>query len=283
MKENGIMSERRGIAQLDREPIFIVGAARSGTTWVYDILTAHPRVAGIFESWLFTQNNGLMSLFTDAHRPENRSGLGRFVEKEALIVYVRDLATRIMSHALKPEHRFLVEKSPSHLYSMSLIHEIFPGSRFIHVVRDGRDVSVSVKAAIRSWVPNWRKTFGRSIKTSARSWKHAIRRARREANTLGSRYLEIKYEHIHNDPLGSYRKLFDFCGIPYNDEILQMVFNATDFNKNFKPNESGFRRGGRIGDWRDHFSLIDALVFNFEAGEMLVELGYEKNRKWFPH
>ncbi len=269
--------------QLVQDPIFIVGAARSGTTWVFDILTAHPNVAGVYESWLFTSNNGLGSLFTPAHWPPKKSGLGNLVKRGDLIARVRDLLASIMGNMLKPEHRFLVEKSPSHLFAMPLISEIFPDARFIHVLRDGRDVSVSVRAASRSWVPSWRKTFGRSVKTSARAWKHAVRRARCDGEKQGERFFEIRYEEIHGDPFSAYRRLFDFCCIPYDQDILQAVFDSTDFEKNFKSKESGFRRGGRIGDWRMQFSLKDALVFNMTAGRMLIETGYENNHMWLPH
>ncbi|MBW1835562.1 MAG: sulfotransferase [Deltaproteobacteria bacterium] len=269
--------------QLVQEPIFIIGAARSGTTWVLDILTAHPEVTGIHESWLFTQNNGLFALFTSAHWPPKRSGLGRLLGREELIKYTRNLATQIMSHAIKPGHRYLVEKSPHHLFVIPFINEIFPEAKFIHVLRDGRDVSVSVRAASKSWEPDWRKTFGRSIKSAARAWKHAVKSSRKSGENLNNRFLEIRYEEIYKDPFDTYRRLFDFCEIPYDDGILQSAFNATDFSKNYKPNEIGFRRKGKVGDWRTHFNLIDALIFNLEAGKMLIELGYEKNRRWFPY
>lgn len=276
------MIDRRAFDQVNQEPIFVIGAARSGTTWVYDILTAHPEVAGIYESWLFTPNNGIGALFTSAHWPPKRSGLGRLLEREELIAYVRDMVMNIMGRALKPEHRFLVEKSPSHLFAMPFISEIFPGARFIHVLRDGRDVSVSVRAAAKSWVPEWGRTFGRSIRTSARAWKYAVRRARHDGEKLGDRFFEIRYEEINRNPDGAYCRLFDFCGISYDDEILHTAFDATDFDRNFKPKETGFRRGGRVGDWRRHFGLRDALIFNLVAGDMLVELGYEKDRRWLP-
>jgi hypothetical protein len=137
-----------------------------------------------------------------------------------------------------------------------------------------------VRAASRSWAQAWRRTFGLSIRTSAFAWKNAIRRARRDGRDLGERFFEIRYEEISEDPFNAYRQLFDFCDLPYDDDILQHIFHVTDFARNYKPKETGFRRGGRIGDWRTHFSLTDALIFNLEAGNMLVELGYEKNRRW---
>jgi len=274
------MTQRDLFNQLVQEPIFIIGAARSGTTWVYDILTAHPEVAGVFESWLFTSNNGLKALFSSAHWPKKHSGLGNTLKRHELLEYTREMAKRVMSHAIEPKHRFLVEKSPSHIFSMTFISEIFPSSKFIHVLRDGRDVSVSVRAAADSWVRPWKDTFGRSIKTSARAWKHAVQRARNDGEKLGDRFFEIRYEEIHKNPSQAYSKLFHFCGIPFDEALLQSIWESTDFTKNYKPRETGFRRGGRIGDWRTRYSIIDSLMFNLEAGKFLVELGYEKNRRW---
>jgi hypothetical protein len=274
------METRNPIDQLAEPPVFVVGAARSGTTWVYDILTSHPQVAGVYESWLFTRNNGLGSLFTKAHWPPNRSGLSGLLERQGLLNETRVFADRVLSKAIGPTHRFLVEKSPSHLYEMKLIHELYPRSRFINVLRDGRDVSVSVRSAARSWVPQWGHTFGRSVSASARAWSHAVRHAHRVGEELGDLYHEIRYEQIKQDPVGSYRRLFDFCNIPYDEELLQQIFAATDFATNYKPGEDRFRRGGRVGDWRTHFNVLDAIRFNQAAGARLIETGYEKNQWW---
>jgi len=268
------------LEQLAEPPIFVVGAARSGTTWVYDILTAHPEVAGVYESWFFTRQNGLGSLYTSAHWPPNRSGLSGLLEREALLEETRAFADKLLSRALRPEHRFLVEKSPSHLFAVQLIHELYPRSRFIHVLRDGRDVSVSVRAASRSWVPQWGQAFGRSVVTSAKAWSHAVGRARKFSAELGDLFLEVRFEEIKQDPITAYGRLLEFCRIPYDEKLLQRIHEQTDFAANYAENEKGFRRGGRVGDWRTHFNIFDAVQFNLAAGDTLVETGYEENRRW---
>nr|MBN1230022.1 sulfotransferase [Anaerolineae bacterium] len=267
-------------AQLKQDPIFIIGAARSGTTWVYDILRNHPQVAGIYESWLFTPNNGVGSLFSDAHWPAKRSGLGNFMSREKVLQYSRELAVNIMAHAIESETQYLVEKSPNHVFAIPLIREIFPEAKFICVIRDGRDVAVSVRAAARSWSKDWRHSFGRSMWSSARAWKYAIQRARQEAQSLGNDYMEIRYEQIHEDPLTAYQIMFDFCQIAYDESVLQGIFTATDFSRNYKPGETKFRRGGRVGDWKHSFSLVDTLMFKQAAGDLLIDLGYERDHTW---
>lgn len=275
------MSVNNPFDQLARDPIFIVGAARSGTTWLYDVMTAHPEVAGVFESWLFTPENGLKNLFGPAHWPGKYSGLGRLLGRDELLVHTREMAARLMSHAIGPKHRFLVEKSPSHLFAMSFIREVFPGARFIHILRDGRDVGVSVRAASRSWMQAWQDTFGRTVRSSARAWKHAVKRARHDRAELGEAFLEIRYEDIRQDPFAAYRQIFDFCGIPYDESLLQRIFQATDFARNYQPKESAFRRGGRVGDWKRQFRFLDAFNFHREAGDLLLELHYEQDRGWW--
>jgi len=268
-------------SQLSQEPIFIIGAARSGTTWVYDIFNAHPLVAGVFESWLFTPRDGVGSLFSEAHWPPNYSGLSRTLSREELIPLVRNFVENVMSFAIEDDHRFLVEKSPSHLYQMALILDIFPKARFIHVVRDGRDVAVSVLAAAQSWVPGWKTTFGRNVASSAKAWHDAVRRVRRQSETLGEEHvLEVRYEALKEHPIQTYREMFDFCSIPYQDADLETILKKTDFATNYKPGETKFRRGGRTGDWKQAFSRRDAMTFHAVAGSMLIELGYEEDGQW---
>lgn len=269
------------LKQLDVAPIFVVGNPRSGTTWVLDILRQHPEVAAIHESYLFSPQDGLAALFNRSGWMERHRGLGTLMTREELIADVRELAARWLARTLEPGHRFLIEKSPAtHLYVMELIAEIFPEARFIHVLRDGRDVAVSVRAASRSWAPRWKKSFGRSMLRTARVWRNAVRIARNSGNKLGDRFMEIRYEEIKGDPLGASRRLLEFCGIPYDDQLLQEIYEATDFKQQFQGGEDQFRRAGRIGDWRKSFTVLDCAIFNVAGGDVLVEAGYVRNRLW---
>jgi Sulfotransferase family len=268
------------LAQLESGPVFIVGAARSGTTWIYDMLTSHPLVAGAYETWLFTMNQGVGSLFGPAHFPPGHSGLGRSFTRDVVVQGVREFVTTLLARGLEPQHRFLVEKSPSHVMTMPLIREILPEARFVHVLRDGRDVSVSVRAAARTWAPRWRETFGRSIQASAWAWKQTIRRVRRDGPGLGDCLLEMRYEDIKADPTSGLARLFDHCRVPWDRELLDQIVSRTDFDTHYHSSESGFRRGGRVGDWRTHFSVLDRLVFNLTAGDTLIDTGYEPDRRW---
>ena len=268
------------LEKLHAPPIFVVGAARSGTTWVYDIYCAHPRVSGVFESWLFTTDKGLGALFDDVHWPPQNKGLGRLMSRADLAASLRPLAESLLARGLSPQADFLVEKSPSHLFTMELIAQVLPEARFVHVLRDGRDVAVSVRAAAQSWVPAWRSSFGRSVRQSAHAWKHAGQRARGASKTLGARLLEIRFEDLKHDPYTSYARLFTFAGMPYDADLLDQVFEATDFDRNYRPRDSGFRRKGIVGDWMTGLSLMDRIFFHQAAYDWLVETGYESSPWW---
>jgi LPS sulfotransferase NodH len=272
----------RPIESLAAPPIFVVGMARSGTTWVYSILTSHPEVGGVLESWLFT-NEGVKPLFSASHwaaEGQPSTGLGRVMTRQELVSDVRDLVSRWLTRALEPSQRFLVEKSPNHVNSVALISELVPDARFIHVLRDGRDVAVSVQAASKSWAPLWKKTFGGSLEVCAKTWRSAVLNAHRARDELGVPFLEVRYEELKAHPTGAIAEMFDFCSVPYDDTLIERIRRATTFD----PRSGGatrFRRTGRIGEWRQRFSQEDAATFDAVAGDVLVATGYERNRAWW--
>lgn len=280
------------LSQLAEGPIFVVGQPRSGTTWVYDILTAHPDATGVLESWLFTPEHGLAGPASTAHWDAEKVerytaltggplGLNQLVSRNEMISDVRELASRWLGRALKPHHRFLVEKSPPHLASVAFIAEVFPEARFVNVLRDGRDVVVSTRAAARSWNPAWRHRREGSVYNAAQMWRHAVAMSRELGSTLGERYLEIRYEAIQEDRPGMVRRLFDFCGMPCDDALLDRVLSETDFTARFAGGEDRFRRAGRVGQWRERFGLLDGLAFELAAGRTLRETGYASTRTWW--
>lgn len=269
--------------------MFVVGCPRSGTTWVFDILAAHPEAAGVFESWLFTKNAGVGPLFGADHwaaRPGGPKGLACLMSHEDFVAELRVFAARVLGRAVGEGDRFLIEKSPSHEGTAEEIAEVFPEARFVHVLRDGRDVCVSLLAAAASWAPQWRQDLAGSVVQAAKTWKWAVIRAREAACALGERLFEVRYEELHADPYASYRALFDFCRMPYDDALLSDIAGRTDFGSDHVtrvyglPDERGFLRGGRVGDWRTRFSVEDCLAFQLAAGDQLLATGYEADDQW---
>jgi hypothetical protein len=272
------------LAQLSADPIFVVGRFRSGTTWVYDILTAHPDAAGAFESWLFTGVCGVAALFSpanfnhDVERFGRTYRLGQLITRERLIEDVRALVSRWLGEALEPHHRFLIEKTPSHYETMGLIAELFPRARFVHVLRDGRDVAVSARAAAESWGQGH---FRGSIRSVAADWERVVQTTRRHGASLGDAFMEIRFEDLKAAPHDGIRELFDFCSMPYDDALVSQIVEETAFGARGQAGETSFRRRGEAGEWRQRLSVLDRMRFERASHGFLVQTGYARNRWWW--
>ncbi|MDX2163392.1 MAG: sulfotransferase [bacterium] len=266
--------------QLQGPPIFVVGSPRSGTTWMRNIFRAHPQVAAPPELALFTIQNGVLGLLHKYHR--KNAGFSKVMTRDEMISVIRSVVITLYEKFITPEHVYFVEKTPNQIQWMTVMKEVFPEARFILIMRDGRDVSVSARAAAKGWGAESMSGYGSSIARTAQDWKYNMEVGLAAAEVLKDDVLIVRYEEIRHDPFTHYRKMFDFCGIPYDEALLQQIHATTDFDLNHKPNERAFHRGGRVGDWVTHFTFLDALIFNWVAGKMLIRTGYEKSRFWMP-
>ena len=121
---------QRRLAQIPqlylREPVFIVGCGRSGTTMLLAILSADPTLYGVSEE---TEAFADVGPFTPDEARRRRAVLHDFIARETT-----PFAGRL---------RF-VEKTPKHTHSIDFIRKTYEGKvKFIHIVRDGRDVVTS--------------------------------------------------------------------------------------------------------------------------------------------
>jgi hypothetical protein len=271
------------LAALDAGPIFVVGAARSGTTWVHDALRIHPLVGAVFETELFQLNTGMGGLFDPARWEGDPQGVARIISRADLLAEGRAFAGRVLAHGLQPHHRYLVEKTPGHVERMPIIAAAFPEARFIHVIRDGRDVCVSRRAAQRTWARSWKRLPGRlEVARIAASWSRLVRAGQAGAAALGDRVLEVRYEELRRDPRAGYRRMLDFATIPYDDELIETIHAGVDFDTTGRAKDpTGFYRAGRVGDWQHELGLTDCIAFDAVAGATLVDLGYEARRGWW--
>ena len=126
-------------ARLER-PIIILGAGRSGTTALTEVLRHHPDVA-VWEEpkhiWRFGHAYRSHDVLTAADATPR---VKRYIH-EQFAAYLRDSG----------KARF-IEKTPSNCFRVSFIRAVFPDALFVHVMRDGR-------AAVTSAMEQWRHDF----------------------------------------------------------------------------------------------------------------------------
>lgn len=126
------------------QPIIILGAARSGTTALARVLSHHPDVA-VWEEpkhiWRF------------GHAYRSHDVLTARDATPRIKRYIRDQFTEFLRASGRT--RF-AEKTPSNCFRVSFIREVFPDALFVHVVRDGRAVTVS---AMEQWKHDYVGSF----------------------------------------------------------------------------------------------------------------------------
>ncbi len=248
------------------------------------------------------------------HRGNYWTKADEFERDVALIA--RAAMDALMRRALTDSgKRVLGDRTPHHISHLGEVHALFPNAKVVHAVRDGRDVAISglhsfwhnsrekggvvnlapEEAEIREAYLADREGFlasGRSIFTEerirqrGRGWNRVVREGRRTGLELfGENYAELRYEeHLHR-PQEALGELFGFLGVDTDTEVIDRVIEANRFEKKAgrPPGEEAsgsFLRKGIQGDWEGVFTERDKRIFKEEAGELLIELGYEKDMDW---
>ena len=197
------------------------------------------------------------------------------------------------------------------------IKTIFPEAKVIHVIRDGRDIAVSAmhhlwnhakdagghldlkpeELARRDAYRRDPETFlagGESIfgeerlrRSFAEGWSSMTARAVQEGPLLlGENYTEVRYEDLLQRPAEEIGRLLRFLGADDSGETVGRCVEATSFErlskgrKRGEEDSSSFLRKGIAGDWRSVFTERDKEIFKETAGELLIELGYERDDNW---
>ncbi len=119
-------------------PIIIVGAARSGTKFLRDLLASDPRFSCVPYDVNYIWRIGNENVEHDELAPESLTSKNR----DEIIKTLYKLAN------ITSEEMCMVEKSVSNGLRIAFISKVFPNARFIHLVRDGRAV---VESSLRMW------------------------------------------------------------------------------------------------------------------------------------
>lgn len=162
------------------------------------------------------------------------------------------------------------DKTPEYALAIRRIAAAFDEARFVHLIRDGRNVACSY---LDTGVgPD-------TIEGAAVMWSRHVESARAAGGALGpSRYLEMRYERLVDDPETELRRLCALAEIAYTPSMLEYPANAASLLAGAKQPHahSGIRQPPQRGmrDFRRELSAGDLFVFESRVGPLLTELGY---------
>jgi hypothetical protein len=289
---------------------FVVGVGRSGTTLARMMLDAHAQLAIPPETHFvndvlyagekirFSPERLVNVVVHDRHRRWGDFGIdeAEYLERVRAIPRlnasdaVRAFYEIYAEHAGKPRWG---DKTPDYVKRVRRIGRALPEARFVHVIRDGRDVALSHNRRIQR----------RGVKDRppvppgemARRWRKRIEKSRYDAQSV-EHYVEIRYEDLVTETEPTLRRICDFIELDYDPAMLDYHEGAEERLQEMardlpasqgRPHRPGEERlqahallkeppkRERVGVWREEMSPADVAEFEEIAGELLAELDYE--------
>lgn len=178
------------------------------------------------------------------------------------------------------------DKTPLYALEMPAIRSLLPEARFIHIIRDGRDMALSLR---KMWFAP-----SKDMAALARYWMQIVTTARAEGRNCDA-YIELRYEDLLVDTEANLRTICRFLQLDFHPCMLEYWRDAP---QRLEEHEGRYRRDGtaivtrdqrleqqrlttcppqlnRAGGWRQAMSAEEAKAFQDVAGGLLEELGYE--------
>jgi len=273
----------------DNTPFFVLGAARSGTTMFRLMLNRHSRLAIPFESQFLRQILAEMP----ADRPLEPREAARTAD---LVIGEKNFSTWHLAPArvreelenLAPAPLALLvdalfrmeiagsgkprwgDKTPHYYLCWQRLMGLFPGSKLIHIVRDGRDVSRSLAKV------GW---HGPTECDRARYWSQRVEMAHAAARELGpERNLIVRYEDLVLQTRATLESVCDFLEEAYEPEMLRFFEDARRHISDIDGDVHGKLERAPcpedVGRWQREMPLEEQIQFEAIAGTSLRLMSY---------
>jgi len=281
-------------------PFFIVGCGRSGTTLLRLMMTGHSGIEIPPETWFilslvrkFSLRDELMpsdvaevvTLITDDYRwPDMGMAADSFLNRALALErpHLVDVINIIYDHhlGLSKKRRF-GDKTPAYIEIVRELGDLYPGAKFIHLLRDGRDVAISFIHL--GWIGGYR-CYERDFE-----WTRALRfRDAYRQTDLDHRILDIKYEDLLREPEATVRAICDFLGEDFEPAMLD-VSRRTDLvparERKIHPKLDEPLSTEAIDRWRTTLSAVACFIMEACLQRNLRQWGYQlrfSSLRWRP-
>jgi hypothetical protein len=226
---------------------------------------------------------GRLGRFTSL--PLNREELQDLLVSDNPISYA-ELLTLIFNRYGQLQGKSLVgNKTPEYVQSLGTLHDLWPQAKFVHIIRDGRDVCLSALSwrrvdKLAESYATWRED---AVSTAALWWEWHVRLACEVGRGLGTAlYYEIRYEALVADPAAECAALCAFLDVPYNDAMLRFHEGRVKTDPDLDAKHAWLPLTPGLRDWRTQMASEDVTRFEAAAGDLLDELGYPRRAPVLP-
>jgi tetratricopeptide (TPR) repeat protein len=203
-----------------RDPIFIVGLPRSGSTLLEQILASHSRVDGTQELPNIQQTvRGLRGHGGDFSNPRYPRVLAEMSADDFRSLGEQYLAATQVYRAGKA---FFIDKMPNNFRHIGLIHLMLPNARIIDARREPMACCFS---NLKQLFANGQE-FSYGVEDVARYYRTYLELMAHWERALPGRVLRVLHEDVVEDLEGSVRRILDFCGLDFEPGCVE--FHKTE-------------------------------------------------------
>lgn len=265
-----------------KDPFFVVGFPRSGTTLMASLLTRHKDVFISAETHFFRFY---------MHNTEPLSDVQAEIERFCSYIRIKDLglnpahlmtfgeavaadrvnllAAALHVLAAREGRSFYGEKTPAHMLFLNVINNAYPGVKIIAIVRDGRDCVLS----------NMKEAWTRNDPYRlAAEWNFYNRLLNKFNKSNRGQVFTVKYEDLVDKPENVLSEALEFLGLPQDPDILQRAGNASvvpDWERAWKANALSVPDKSNMYKWKSNEStpMMNEVAWMMREG--LLDHGYE--------
>jgi len=243
-------------------PIFIIGCARSGTSILGEFFENNSQCKYLFEAqiwdersdkilykifWKIINSSNIFSskaLRSGHHKLRDLLGINKKYYSKGHRLTENDIVEnnvkRINNILSQMGEKRLVIKNPRDSLRIPFIKKLCPNAKFLHIIRDGRDVTCSLMSGMEGilWEhpkpPGWKKWL--KLKTHVKCawlWNTTIDIINSDKEKLpNDDFVEIRYEDLVTDPENTMRMIFEKFGIPFEKPQVMLCPKIQDNMKN---------------------------------------------------
>jgi hypothetical protein len=262
----------------DLSNVFIIGSPRSGTSVLGWALAQHPAL------WTSAETDILLYMFqkpwfreqyeTAVAKPEKRNWLIKHeVSYEEFAASIgKGLNAMFQSRA---QNRIFVDSTPAYTSIAADLMVFFPNAKFIHIIRDGKDV---VNSMLKS---GFAEAFATDFKHACEFWVFYVQKGLEAKQAFPQRVHEIRNENLVSDPEKEFAKAYEFLGLEDCQESSAFIRTKRINSSYLNVEKSDIKKAKDPAlmpkqPWKSWTSQ-ERNIFVEVAGKTMTQLGYELN------